>query len=180
MLIPWTSIAFAESQKVSKGHPAIGSDRGTGTPARERRRHPRRAAVLGAWAVMSRRPLPLDNLAAMSLGEIAMTIFQSRPAQMGQIVDIGPGGMAFDCVDGPRPTDDSLILDLVFAAGPLFLSDLPYRRVAQERVNAGCPFEDPAMCRIHLRFPALGLIRGRALERFIENAAVEDRTWKSH
>ena len=70
---------------------------------KERRIHQRFQAKDRAVAVLSSRSLKSDQIKCMSMGEITLEVYKSKPTQMGQIIDIGRGGYPRKKIAVPMP-----------------------------------------------------------------------------
>ncbi|MFO7713065.1 hypothetical protein [Desulfosarcina sp.] len=58
-----------------------------------------------------------------------MVLYKSEPEVMGQIKDVGLGGVAFDSTTRVVPDDDHLELDLLMAEQGIYLHNIPFVRV---------------------------------------------------
>ena len=159
---------------VLRGHPQAD------LPTRERRRQPRHRVAAGTFAVISKQSLALNHLDRLSLGEIALAIFKNRPVRIGPVIDMGPGGASFTSPWESTAMDPPLTLDFVFAERALHLPNMPYHIVSVEPLPPEPPFSGLALGRMHLCFPAIPGHCRQSLDRFIAQAAKEDRTWKKH
>lgn len=59
-----------------------------------------------------------------------MVLYKTEPEFMGQIKDVGLGGVAFDSTTRGVPDDDHLELDLLMAEQGIYLHNIPFVRVA--------------------------------------------------
>ena len=75
-------------------------------------------------------PAKLEQIKDMSMGEIALAVLKAKPVQMGQIVNISQGGLAFRYIDSKLELNESFELDILFARDAFYLKKVPFRIVS--------------------------------------------------
>ena len=75
-------------------------------------------------------PAKLEQIKEMSMGEIALAVLKAKPVQMGQIVNISKGGLAFRYLDSQLELEESFELDILFARDAFYLKKVPFRTVS--------------------------------------------------
>jgi len=111
----------------------------------ERRAHSRHKAREGAFAV-----LPAD-------------------LRLGQIEDIGKGGLAFCYVPLEEPKCESDVLEIYFVADRFYLKKIPFKTVSDISVDENLPFNYVERRRHSLKFGDLTMFQKTQLSYFIEN-----------
>ena len=61
----------------------------------ERRKHKRFQPIAGLFVVLSSKAINLSQIKNMSMTEITLKLFKSKPIKMGQIIDISSRGLSF-------------------------------------------------------------------------------------
>jgi hypothetical protein len=92
----------------------------------ERRKHERYLMPRGIFAIIRSASNRLQNYSRMSIGEIAMVLYKSKPESMGQIRNVSFGGIAFDCNNTDVSQSKNVQLDVLMAEQGIYLHDLPY------------------------------------------------------
>ncbi len=92
----------------------------------ERRKHPRYAMPRGTFMILRDKVEPLLNHKKMSIGEIAMVIYKSKTEMMGQVRNLGLGGIAFEGDCGHMPEEGSFELDLLMTEKGIYIHNIPY------------------------------------------------------
>jgi hypothetical protein len=103
----------------------------------ERRRHKRYPMPRGTFVILRNELDPLRNHMKMSIGEIAMVLYKSRSELLGQVTDLSPAGVRFDCDDGGLPVSDTVQLDLLMAEKGIYLHNIPYATIPADPGGRG-------------------------------------------
>ena len=92
----------------------------------ERRKHPRYAMPRGTFVILRDKVEPLRNHKRMSIGEIAMVIYKSDTEMMGQVRNLGLGGIAFDGDYCHISGKGNFELDLLMTEKGIYIHNIPY------------------------------------------------------
>jgi hypothetical protein len=102
----------------------------------------------------------------MSIGEIAMVLYKSRSELLGQVTDLSPAGVRFDCDDGDLPVSDTVQLDLLMAEKGIYLHNIPYATIPAEPDGRGSKKTRPLRSNA-LRFKKLDDEQKKRLEELL-------------
>lgn len=145
---------------------------GAGMPVRgaagERRRCKRFAAAGGAFAILRPASVPVPVIKDMGMGDIAFAVYRLRPRRMGQIIDIGFGGLRFSYVDnGGAGASAPLVLDILSADTGFYLEGLTFATVWDRGVADDIDVECVPLHHTGLRFEIGDADRRRKLSLFM-------------
>jgi hypothetical protein len=133
----------------------------------ERRVHKRFSAKEKTFAMLRSDQFSLDQIKRMSMGEIACAVYNSKPAIMGQIVDMSQGGLSFDCIDNAHPCGDGLKLDILSANEKFYMGRIKFKPV-HELKSSGDPAISPIpMKKQGIQFVDLSFKQISRLEKFL-------------
>ena len=133
----------------------------------ERRVHKRFSAKEKTFAMLRSDRCSLDQIKRMSMGEIACAVYNSKPAIMGQIVDMSQGGLSFDCIDKACPGGDSLKLDILSANDKFYIGRIKFKPV-HELKSSNDPALSPIRMKKHgVQFVDLSFKQLSRLEKFL-------------
>ena len=140
----------------------------------ERRVHKRFSVKEKAFAMLRSERCSLDHIKRMSMGEIACAVYKSKPAIIGQIVDMSQGGLSFDCIDEACPCGDSLKLDILSANEKFYMGRIKFKPVHELKSS-----DDPALYPIPMKkqgiqFVDLSFKQLSRLEKFLRNHTAGD------
>lgn len=96
---------------------------------RERRKHKRFKVKAGAFAVIRSVPPDLDPIKAVDSGKSD----SAETLRIGQIVNIGGGGLAFRYMDNGEKETGSQVLDIMFAQDRFYLKNVSFEIVNEFR-----------------------------------------------
>jgi hypothetical protein len=117
----------------------------------------------GTFVILRNRFDPLRNHTNMSIGEIAMVLYKSEPAAMGQVTNLSIGGMAFGGGTISIPDAGKVQLDLLMTEQGIYVHNIPYA-VVPIRANGSNGKNSPetrtnAFCFKHLDAETKGQLR---------------------
>jgi hypothetical protein len=139
----------------------------------EYRYHKRYQLTEDAFALI--RPIstgPLE-ICGKSMGCIACAVFKAKPVKLGKIDNISMGGLMFHHADSEERSNQALVLDILLADCGFYLSDMPFKTVA-DVVIPDEVFSDAIEIRqIRLQFQQLNAIQQAQLKEFIVNHGTE-------
>ena len=135
----------------------------------ERRVHKRFSVKDRTFAMLRSDRCSLDQIKRMSMGEIACAVYNSKPAIMGQIVDMSQGGLSFDCIDEICTPGDSLKLDILFANEKFYMGRIKFRPVHELKSSDNTALNPIPMKKQGVQFVDLSFKQLSRLERFLRN-----------
>ena len=133
----------------------------------ERRVHKRFSAKDKTFAVLRADRCSLDQIKQMSMGEIACAVYNSKPAIMGQIVDMSQGGLSFDCIDEAGPCKKSLKLDILSANEKFYMGRIKFKRVHELKSEDNSSISPIQMKKQGIQFIDLTFKQLSRLEKFL-------------
>ncbi|MEJ2641378.1 MAG: PilZ domain-containing protein [Desulfosarcinaceae bacterium] len=135
----------------------------------ERRQAPRYTVKEHTFAVVrSADSKHLKELGGMSHGQVGIALFKSKPAKMGQIMDLSLKGLCFNYIvnDDQIPEGDEV--DILLAEENFYLGALPCRIVREKTKANELPFTPIVMRQRAVAFEKLNPEQVRALKRFLK------------
>ncbi len=135
----------------------------------ERRQAPRYAVKEHTFAVVrSIDSNDLRQLGSMSRGQVGIALFKSRPAKMGQIMNLSLKGLCFNYIVNDENIPESDEVDILLAEDNFYLGSLPCR-IVRERTEANeLPFTPIVMRQRAVAFEELNPEQVRTLKRFLK------------
>jgi hypothetical protein len=133
----------------------------------ERREAPRFGVKEHTFAVVrSTQSNDLGKLTEMSHGQVGLALFKSKPAKMGQILNLSLKGLCFNYIANDEDLPEGDEVDILFAEEHFYLA-LPCR-IVRERVESNeLPFTPIVMKRRAVAFEKLTADQEQALRRFL-------------
>ena len=135
----------------------------------DRRMHKRFSAKEKTFAVLRSGRFSLDQINRMSMGEIACAVYNSKPAIMGQIVDVSQGGLSFDCIDEAWPSEKSLKLDILSANDKFYMGRIKFKPVHERKSKDTTSLSPIRMKKQGIQFVDLSFKQLSRLERFLRH-----------
>ena len=135
----------------------------------ERRVHRRFSAKDKTFAMLRTEQSSLGQIKRMSMGEIACAVYNSKPAIMGQIVEMSQGGLSFDCIDQAPPSEKHLKLDILSAGEKFYLGRIKFKPVHELRTADKISISPIRMKKQGIQFVDLTFKQLSRLERFLRN-----------
>jgi len=149
--------------------PLLDFDGSDGKKRIEYRYHKRFQLKKDAFALIrsiSAKPLKIQG---KSMGCIALTVFNAKPAKLGKIDNISMGGLMFHHADNKEQLSQSLILDILLADCGFYLANIPFKTIT-DVVIPDEVFSDAIEIRqVRLQFKKLNTIQQARLEDFISD-----------
>ena len=139
----------------------------------ERRCHQRYQLGADTFAVirsLSEEPLSIKG---KSMGCIACAVFKVKPARLGKIENISPGGLMFQHIAGKKQLSGVFVLDILRADSRFFLTNVPFEiksDILLKDDETGNPFD---MRRVRLQFRHLSADQEAKLNGFLLNHGKE-------
>jgi hypothetical protein len=133
----------------------------------ERRKSRRVQVNCHAFALarpMGSLPLRIMN---KSMGEIACTLYRSKPIMLGKINNISMEGLSFCYIDCKKPTNRPLVLDILMADHGLYIENLTFKSIFDFELKDDIIADLIKIRQIHIEFNRLLPYQLFKLERFI-------------
>ena len=143
----------------------------TARKLRERRAHQRYQLKKGAFAMLQATAGHLENISAMSMGQIGMAVIKSKPAKMGEIKNVSRSGLSFDYAAGRGRRSEAGKVDIVLAENAICLKGLNFKTIADADVDEGRPYAPIKTKRQQIQFIDLTDRQKAMLERLIRTHA---------
>lgn len=137
----------------------------------ERRVHHRFPARKGAFALIRSHAGRIGPIGAMSLGQIGLAVYASRPCRVGPLIDISRGGAAFHASGGGPMAPGAAVLDLLMAERRLYLGGLRFHLVEDLKLPDDFVMVQPGRRLLRVRFLNLTARQRIKLDRFIHICA---------
>lgn len=140
----------------------------------ERRKAPRYVVKAHTFAVVrSNESNDMGALDKMSHGQVGIALFKSKPAKMGQIMDLSLRGLRFNYIVNNENLPESEEIDILFSEGSFYLGALPCRIVREKTETNELPFTPIVMKQRAVAFENLSADQEKALRRFISTHGQE-------
>ncbi|MBW1891217.1 MAG: hypothetical protein JRF32_13150 [Deltaproteobacteria bacterium] len=133
----------------------------------EQRIHKRFSAKAKTFAVLRSEEPGLDQIKKMSMGEIACAVYNSKPARMGQIVDMSQGGLSFDYIDGDDTGKTHLKLDILSANEKFYMDKISFKSIRDVKTANELSFSPITMKKQGIQFVGLTFQQLSRLEKFL-------------
>jgi hypothetical protein len=135
----------------------------------ERRQAPRYTVKEHTFAVVrSADSSELSELGSMSRGQVGIALFKSRPAKMGQIMNLSLKGLCFNYIVNDENIPEGSEVDILLAEDNFFLGALPCRIVREKTEANELPFTPIVMRQRAVAFEGLNPDQIRTLQRFLK------------
>jgi len=122
-----------------------------------------------AFAVIRSFSIGPLKIQGKSMGCIACTVFNAKPAKLGIIENISMGGLMFKHVDNKTRLTSEFVLDILLADCRFYLADMPFKVITDVVIPEDVPGESIEMRRVRLQFQKLSAYQQARLKDFIMN-----------
>jgi hypothetical protein len=102
----------------------------------------------------------------------AYALLKNGASKLGQIKNIGKGGLAFMYINGGEPMHGSLLLDIFLSGHGFYLKDILCNKISDIHVENKFPFSDFKMRHLGVQFPELSHDQSNRLDTFIQNYTI--------
>ena len=133
----------------------------------ERRRHKRFRVDAYAFALIRSATAKPLIIPGRGMGEIACSIFRSKPAKLGRINNISMSGLMFRYVNRRVPSSESLVVDILSADCGFYLESLRFRSISDLLLPNDLLSGFLQMAQLHVKFESLTPYQIAKLEYFI-------------
>jgi hypothetical protein len=140
----------------------------------EYRYHKRFQLDKNAFALIRSTHAGALKIHGKSMGCIACSVFNAKPARLGKIDNISMGGIMFHHADSKTELHQSLVLDILLADCGFYLANIPFKTIT-DVVIPDEVFSDAIEIRqVRLQFQQLNAIQQARLKDFIMNHGTEE------
>ena len=99
-------------------------------------------------------------------------LLKNGASKLGQIKNIGKGGLAFMYINGGEPMHGSLLLDIFLSGHGFYLKDILCNKISDIHVENKFPFSDFKMRHLGVQFSELSHDQSNRLDTFIQNYTI--------
>lgn len=107
------------------------------------------------------------NIQGKSMGCIACTVFNAKPAKLGIIENISMGGLMFQHVASKTQINKTVVLDIILAGSGFYMADMPFKIIADSAIPEDIPGDSIDMRQVRLQFKKLNANQQARLNEFI-------------
>jgi hypothetical protein len=138
----------------------------------EKRAHKRFQAKINAFALIRPAAAGQLQIADRSMGQIACSVYRSKPVRFGRIVDISMGGLLFQYINGEERSGRSPVLDILVADSGFYLENLMFKNIADVEINDDFTITSFKMRLNRVQFEGLGPAAMMKLKYFVKKYTV--------
>jgi len=138
-------------------------------PNPERRRHTRYRMKNRMFAVVLSKHHRPYRIQTMSKGEVALAVIKSKPARMGEIVEISQNGLVFLYLENGLDFAQLGEMDIIFTDDDFHLARMPFKPIMETAVEADAPFDVLTMRRMTVEFGGLTAQQKVQLQHVLKN-----------
>ena len=124
--------------------------------------------MTGVQDILERRRHPRNEVSGSTF-----VVFRPHYTMLGQVTDIGQGGLAFRYMAGTGSWDESKIMDIFVVGREFYLDDVPFETVWDLPVAPGVPWKPGTLRRRGVRFGNLTFFQETQLGQLMENPSPE-------
>lgn len=106
-----------------------------------------------------------------SMGEIACDMFKSKPIKLGRINNISMGGLVFRYIESQAQSNESSVLDILFADCGFYLGNVPFKTISDIELSEDVSIDSIKMNQLRVQFKKITLNQKIQLDYFIRNHA---------
>lgn len=108
------------------------------------------------------------------VGGSVFVVLRPDYTMLGQVTDIGPGGLAFRYMDGVGSWDESKIMDIFVVGHNFYLDDVPFQTVWDLPASPEVPWEPGSIRCRGVRFGDLTFVQKSQLIQLTENPFLDN------
>lgn len=101
------------------------------------------------------------------MGEIACAVYKSKPAKVGQIINVSQGGLSFSYIDKKESPGDAFEMDIISADDSFYLDKLTFKTVIDVETTDEPSFSPITVKRQGVEFVGLTFEQHAKLEYFL-------------
>ena len=110
----------------------------------------------------------------LQVQDIAFAVLRDQGRQLGQIMDISMGGLAFNYIAGGGNDDSAFELDILLAYKGLYMKKIQFKTISDFQIANKSPFSPITMRRHGVKFGKLTLKQTSMLKNFIQEHTVDN------
>ncbi len=137
----------------------------------ERRMHPRYAIQEPAIILIESDSSELTDIENMSMGEIGIAVFRSKPSEICRILDISLNGAAFHFPGFQNFAKREFYVDILKADGGIYINDIKVIKVSDDTLGAPLPSGSFDIRKMAVRFINLTSHQLASIDTFITHHA---------
>jgi hypothetical protein len=161
-------------QSEMDGSPLLDLDDPDGKKRIEYRYHKRFQLNKDAFALIRSIHAGPLKIHGKSMGCIALSVFNAKPAKLGKIDNISMGGLMFHHADNKEQTGEVLVLDILLADCGFYLANIPFKTITDVVIPDEVFSDAIEMHQVRLQFQKLNAIQLAQLKEFIVNHGTEE------
>ncbi len=138
----------------------------------ERRKHKRFQATAGLFAFLSSEAINISHIKYLSMTEITLRLFKSKPIKMGQIIDISRGGLSFCYIYDEANSNEVFELAITYAEKGFYSNMMKFETIADVNTANGDQLDTFTIRRQGLKFKDLTLRQTSLLDHAMRNYTV--------
>jgi hypothetical protein len=104
--------------------------------------------------------------------DIAFAVLRDPDRQLGQIMDISMGGLAYNYIAGGGNVDNALELDILLAYKGLYMENIHFETISDFQIANKSPFTPITMRRRGIKFGELTPKQTSMLQNFIQERTI--------
>jgi hypothetical protein len=133
----------------------------------ERRRHKRIKVDKYAVSLIRSATSKSIKIQGRSMGDIACSVFRSKPVRIGRINNISMDGLMFRHVDSKKKSSESLVLDILSLDCGFYLGNIRFRSISDFAIAEDFSNSSIKMRQFQLEFERLSNAQTDQLEYFM-------------
>ncbi len=110
----------------------------------------------------------------LQVQDIAFAVLRDQGRQLGQIMDISMGGLAFNYIAGGGNADSAFELDILLAYKGLYMKKIQFKTISDFQIANKSPFSPITMRRHGVKFGELTPKQTSMLKNFIQEHTVNN------
>jgi hypothetical protein len=110
----------------------------------------------------------------LQVQDIAFAVLRDQGRQLGQIMDISMGGLAFNYIAGGGNADSAFELDILLAYKGLYMKKIQFKTISDFQIANKSPFSPMTMRRHGVKFRKLTPKQTSMLKNFIQEHTVDN------
>lgn len=134
----------------------------------ERRKHKRYETRNQAIAMVKSESGKLDCISKMSKGEVGMAVYKSRPHKLGQILNVGRGGLSFSYISKKNQKNKVDEIDILLADDDFYLKNIQFKTILDASLEDDNNFSPLEMKTQSIKFINMTTRQSLKLEYFLK------------
>ncbi len=110
----------------------------------------------------------------LQVQDIAFAVLRDQDRQLGQIMDISMGGLAFNYISGGGNADSAFELDILLAYNGLYMKKIQFKTISDFQIANKSPFTSITMRRRGIKFGELTPKQTSMLKNFIQEYTIDN------